>query len=162
MRIEQAVINASPLIALFRSRQAYLLPQLFKSIYVPEAVWQEVAHGRHRDLASQGITEEKQLIRTPATSIPKVIRLWNLGAGESAVLSLALQHPECRAVMDDQEARRCAETLNIATLGTGGVLVLAKKHGLLDSVEEAAVALRKAGLWLYDEVVSLLKQQAGE
>ena len=42
MRIDDVVINASPLITLFRSGQADLLPQLFKRIVVPQAVWQEV------------------------------------------------------------------------------------------------------------------------
>ncbi len=41
MRIDAVVINASPLITLFRSGQADLLPRLFSHIVVPEAVWQE-------------------------------------------------------------------------------------------------------------------------
>ncbi|MGD0960025.1 MAG: hypothetical protein ABSB19_09480 [Methylomonas sp.] len=44
MLIENVVINASPLITLFRSGQADLLPKLFKTIVVPEAVWKEVAY----------------------------------------------------------------------------------------------------------------------
>ncbi len=42
MPIEAVVVNASPLITLFRSGQADLLPRLFKRIVVPQAVWQEV------------------------------------------------------------------------------------------------------------------------
>lgn len=42
MRIDAVVINASPLITLFRSGQADLLPRLFNRIVVPDAVWQEV------------------------------------------------------------------------------------------------------------------------
>ena len=40
MQIDAVVINASPLITLFRSGQADLLPRLFKRIVVPQAVWQ--------------------------------------------------------------------------------------------------------------------------
>jgi predicted nucleic acid-binding protein len=47
MRIEAVVINASPLITLFRSGQADLLPRLFTQIIVPEAVWHP-APGFHR------------------------------------------------------------------------------------------------------------------
>jgi len=39
MRIDKVVVNASPLITLFRSGQAKLLPQLFQKIIVPGAVW---------------------------------------------------------------------------------------------------------------------------
>jgi predicted nucleic acid-binding protein len=73
-----------------------------------------------------------------------------------------MQNPNCRAVVDDLEARRCAETLRIATLGTGGILVLAKKRGLITSVSDGALALRKAGLRISDEVIALLISHAGE
>jgi hypothetical protein len=54
MRIERVVVNASPLITLFRSHQADLLPRLFSEILVPEAVWQEVVESDHEDVASVG------------------------------------------------------------------------------------------------------------
>ncbi len=42
MQVDAVVINASPLITLFRSGQANLLPKLFKRSVVPQSVWQEV------------------------------------------------------------------------------------------------------------------------
>ncbi len=41
MRIEKVVVNSSPLIVLFRSGQADLFPQLFKSVVVPEQVYEK-------------------------------------------------------------------------------------------------------------------------
>ena len=90
------------------------------------------------------------------------VAAWNLGDGESSVLSYALENPACRAVVDDAEARRCARTLGIRTLGTGGVLVLAKQRGLIVSVAEGLNRLRQAGLWLSDDVARLLLARAGE
>ena len=88
--------------------------------------------------------------------------VWNLGAGETAVLSYALEHPPQRAMIDDAAARRCAITLGIPMLGTGGLLVLAKRRGLVSSVGVAIEKLRSGGLWLSDELVAVLKAQAGE
>lgn len=85
-----------------------------------------------------------------------------MGAGESSVLSFALKHPNYHAMVDDTAARRCARTLGIATLGTGGAIVLAKRRGLIESVSDRLQRLKTAGLWLSDEVINLLKQQAGE
>jgi predicted nucleic acid-binding protein len=65
-------------------------------------------------------------------------------------------------MVDDYAARQCAKTLGIATLGTGGMLVLAKRRGIISSVQPALIAVRRAGLWLSEEVVSLLLTQAGE
>ena len=58
--------------------------------------------------------------------------------------------------------RRCAKTLNIPMLGTGGLLVLAKRRGLLPSVSEGIERLRQSGLWLSDDIAQILKTQAGE
>ena len=161
MRIDAVVVNASPLIALFRSAQADLLPRLFQRVVVPDAVWDEVVAGGHRDVAAENLAIQTWALRDTVPVSPPVAA-WNLGGGETSVLSYALAHPSLRAVIDDADARRCARTLGIAFLGTGGVLVLAKRRGLIDSVSGGVQRLRDAGLWLSDDLVRLLKMQAGE
>jgi predicted nucleic acid-binding protein len=84
------------------------------------------------------------------------------GIGESEVLSFALGRPGFRAMVDDKAARRCAKTLGIRTLGTGGMLVLAKRRGLIESVSDALATLRTVGLWMSDELVDLFLEEAGE
>ena len=161
MPINQVVVNASPLIVLFKSKQAELLPQLFTDIRVPTAVVTEIMSAEQSDLAKQKLPEADWL-KHVEQEVEPIIQNWDLGAGESTVLSFALQYPEYRAVIDDGAARRCARSLNIATLGTGGVLVLAKRRGLIASATQAIQQVRDAGLWLSDDVVNLLIQKAGE
>ncbi|MEZ5577935.1 MAG: DUF3368 domain-containing protein [Candidatus Competibacteraceae bacterium] len=161
MRIETVVVNASPLITLFRSGQAELLPRLFKTIVVPEAVWQEVVIGDDADAAARDLPVQTWPLREAVIPSPRALA-WNLGAGETAVLSHALSNPPQRAIIDDAAARRCAQTLQIPLLGTGGVLLLAKRRGVLSSVSEGLEKLRIAGLWISDGLMDLLKTQAGE
>lgn len=164
MRIDAVVINASPLITLFRSGQADLLPRMFSHIVVPEAVWNEVVtdeQDARADHAARLLGDQYWPIRREVAVSPRVAA-WVLGAGETAVLSHALAHPPLRAVIDDRDARRCAQTLGIPVLGTGGLLVLAKRRGLLASVSEAIAKLQRSGLWLSDDLVRMLKAQAGE
>ena len=161
MRIEEVAVNASPLISLFRSGQIDLLPRLFKRIVVPDAVWKEVVVDECDDLAARELGSQTWPVRESVAVSPRV-EAWNLGAGETAVLSYALTHPPLRAVIDDAAARRCARTLDIPLLGTGGVLLLAKRRGLLPSVTFGLEKLRQAGLWLSDDLVKLLKARAGE
>jgi len=160
MPIDRVVINASPLIVLFKSGQAELLPQLFNEILIPQAVWEEVTTSKN-DIASQKLPIVSWA-RSIQVSIHPSIATWDLGAGESTVLSFALENPGYRAMIDDSAARRCARALRIATLGTGGALVLAKRRGLIESVEDRLRWLQDEGLWLSEEVINLLKQQAGE
>lgn len=162
MLIEKVVVNASPLILLLKSDLENLLPQLFAEIVVPEAVWSEILRGN--DIASQKLqaAEYAWLVRVSLYDSSDVL-IWNLGDGETEVLSWAYEYnPDFCAIVDDRAARKCAKTLGIKTLGTGGVLVLAKKRGLIDSVGDALQKLQDAGLYVSDEIVRLLKQQAGE
>ncbi len=162
MLIKEVVIDASPLISLFRSQQASLLAQLFTNIWVPEAVWQEVTNHSHDDLASQGLVTATWAKIVHINQIPDIISKRDFGKSESEVLSLALNSPKVRAMLDDHAARQCAKTLGISTLGTGDLLVLAKQRGIIQSVGEAIEALRIAGMWLSDDLVQLLTTKAGE
>ena len=161
MKIDRVVINASPLIILFKSQLAHLLPDLFEEILVPTAVWNEVAAEGTDDIAAQELPSASWAKQVEVELAP-VITIWNLGQGESEVFRLALERPGHHAMVDDAAARRCARALNIPILGTGGALVLAKRRGLIHSVAANLQILRDTGLWLSDEVVRLLMQQAGE
>lgn len=155
MRLERVVINASPLITLFRAGLHPLLPQLFPDLLVPEAVWVEVVSSTHDDPATQGLPRSDWARRQPVSDSPDVAA-WGLGAGETAVLSFALLHREYTAIVDDREARRCAHVLGIAVIGTAGVVVLARRRGLIDSTEIALRRLQSVGLWLAESLITKL------
>nr|VFK26967.1 MAG: Predicted nucleic acid-binding protein, contains PIN domain [Candidatus Kentron sp. MB]VFK31227.1 MAG: Predicted nucleic acid-binding protein, contains PIN domain [Candidatus Kentron sp. MB]VFK75402.1 MAG: Predicted nucleic acid-binding protein, contains PIN domain [Candidatus Kentron sp. MB] len=155
MSIERVVVNASPLITLFRAGLHPLLPGLFSELCVPEAVWDEVVNGPHDDPATRGLASAEWARRHKTIISPEVLA-WNLGAGETSVLSFALANRRCSAILDDRQARRCARILEIPILGTAGVLVLAKRRGLIDSVETGLRRLQMAGLWLSEELIGKL------
>ncbi len=156
------ITDSSPLIVLLKSDLDYILPQLFEEIIVPEAVWQEIIAGREVDIAKQKLPFLSWLKQDSATDSSEIIEGFNLGQGETAVLSLALTMPESQVILDDFAARQCAKSLNIPFLGTGGVLILAKQRGLISSVSEALTIVQKKGLWISDDIIELLKQKAGE
>lgn len=79
------VINASPLIVLFKSGLAELLPHLFKKIAVPQAVYDEVT-SINADAAATQLPNVGWL-QVINIDIYPAISAWDLGAGESAVLS---------------------------------------------------------------------------
>lgn len=113
------------------------------------------------DVAARGLSEQAWPQRAVVPALPRVT-VWNLGAGETEVLSYALSHPSFRAVVDDRGVRRCAGTLGTRVLGTGGLLVLAKRRGVLSTVGDGLEKLLAAGLFLSDELIALLKKQADE
>jgi len=157
MRIDRVVVNSSPLISLFKSGQAGLLPDLFSSIFVPDAVWREVASKAHEDEAARGLANAPWALR-----LDPLVLAWDAGPGETEVLSYARANPEVRAVVDDDYARRCARSLGVRTLGTCGVLILAKRRGVIDAVAPGLRALTDAGLWLSPSLIRSVLREAGE
>ncbi|MGC1248687.1 MAG: DUF3368 domain-containing protein [Spirulinaceae cyanobacterium] len=162
MLVKKVVINSSPLIVLFKSQQAELLPQLFSEILVPIAVWNEVTASGKSELSTVQLPNVSWARKVDIANVAPEIVAWDLGKGESEVLSLAWKNPAHVAIVDDRAARRCAKSLAIVTIGTGGLLLLAKQRGLISVVTPRLQALRDAGLWLSDSLFNLLKQQAGE
>lgn len=161
MPVEKVVLNASPLILLCNAGLEYVLPQLFGEIVVPIAVWQEVMAGPRFDRAAQQLPELPWLVRVSSDPVPDVVR-WDLGLGETEVLSFVARHHQYTAVLDDTLAKKCARSLGLPTIGTGTILILAKEQGLIHSVEQSLRALQTVGLWISENVIQLLKREAGE
>jgi predicted nucleic acid-binding protein len=162
MRIDRVAVNSSPLITLFNSGQAGLLPELFSEVLVPDAVWLEVAEGGHQDIAARAIRSAPWIKRLPPTLADPLVMAWDAGPGETAVISLARTATDLRAVVDYDYARRCARVMGVKTLGTCGVILLAKRRGIIPCVKPALDALRTAGLWLSDGLVQTILKESGE
>lgn len=108
---ERWIVNASPFILLAKVNHLDLLEQLSESFVVPEAVVAEILAGPPNDPARLFL--EKESINTVTTPPHPLIVAWDLGAGETAVLSHALINPPYKVIVDDGAARRCAHTLSI-------------------------------------------------
>ncbi|REJ85553.1 MAG: DUF3368 domain-containing protein [Acidobacteria bacterium] len=59
----------------------------------------------------------------------------------------------CEAIVDDLEARRCAASLEISTTGTLGVILRARKAGLVPEARPVLQALLQQGLYLAPSLV---------
>jgi predicted nucleic acid-binding protein len=87
---------------------------------------------------------------------------WGLGAGETAVLSLARQQ-KAVAIVDDRAARIACKALGISFIGTLGVVLRAQREGRISSSVEVLKALKGAGLYLDDKVIRVaLQKTTGE
>lgn len=56
-------------------------------------------------------------------------------AGEASAITLALERPGSTLILDDYKARRVADQLGMQLTGTFGLLVRAKKRGLILAVK---------------------------
>jgi predicted nucleic acid-binding protein len=58
------------------------------------------------------------------------------------------------ALLDDLEARRCADSLHIPVLGTVGVVLLAKRGGVIPSARPVLEKLVAVGMYLSGRTLS--------
>lgn len=92
---------------------------------------------------------------------PRLTEL-RLGAGEIQVLSLGLELQDVLLLLDDDDARQTASRLGLSVAGTGGLLVLAKTRGLVDSVAPWLERLRQTRFRMSEALHRTLLDQAGE
>jgi len=156
------VVNASPLILLAKVAQIGLLPKLTEQLVIPASVVAEVQGGRPIDPAQAWLRiEGASWIRPDLTASPAVA-VWDLGAGETPVLSWAHQHRGFEAILDDRAARKCATVERIPVRGTLGVIIAAKVRGLIPSARAVCESIVNAGLRVHPNVLRDALRLVGE
>lgn len=154
------VCDTTVLLYLGRIGQADLLPALFAPVCVPEQVMLELDMGRllRPDTFNPQDCTWAMPVAVPQDAVD-ALPPNRLGAGERAVIAHAHEHQGCIAGLDDLQARQLAEGLGLAIVGTLGVLLRAKRAGLLSIVRPLIDALYEQGFRLdsslYEDVLSL-------
>lgn len=159
---ELPAVNTSPLIFLSKGGFLDLLQLLSATIIVPQAVATEIAAYGKDDLTAQALSQTDWLVVRDTPPIPAVIQNWDLGAGESAVLSRGYAHPGTEVIIDDLAGRRCAETFGIPVRGTLGLVLIAKKRGVISAARPVLEKLRLSGMYLSEKVLNQALAQVNE
>jgi predicted nucleic acid-binding protein len=159
------IVNTSPLILLARiGGLEFLREPADSDVIVPEVVFQEILAGEKFD-SNVATIRHVSTIWLRVVPNPEPAHGFDpdrLDAGESAVLSLAIENPGAIVILDDRAARTEAIQRNIPLLGTAGVLLRAKEQGRLESVRPTLDAVRQAGLYLTDRLYRTVLRLAGE
>lgn len=161
------VADAGPLIALARIERLSLLAALYGSVVVPETVLTELRVESDRPGArvlsqalAEGVIQARALPKYREAEMARLCLV--LDAGESAAILLAQELP-CRFLLiDERRGRVIARRWEISVVGLAGVLVAAKRRGLLESVRPVLMELSREGYRLSDALVSGVLRLAGE
>jgi len=156
------VVDASPLIVLARTGTLDLLRLAGSAVLVPQGVLREVQQPGPNDPVVQTLARTPWLTVVDPGPLPATLRPFGLDRGEEEVLTWALAHPGTEALIDDLAARHCARALNIPHRGTLGLVLAAKRHGILQTARPVVEHLRAAGLWLSDRVMNQALALVGE
>ncbi len=94
--------------------------------------------------------------------IPPLILSWDLGRGETEVISWAYLNRDYEAILDDRAARNCASSLGIRVRGTIGIILLAKKEGALPQAKPLLNQITESGLRISPELLRAAYRLADE
>jgi hypothetical protein len=132
--LPEVICNTSPIQYLHQLDLLHILRALTGGVIVPPAVVDELGEGRALGVNLPDLTTLGWVtVRRPVSEVALPL-VTNLGPGEAEALMLALELREAVVVLDDALARRVAETLGLNVTGTLGLLLDAKRAGLITAV----------------------------
>ncbi len=161
------VADTGPLIALGRVGYLNLLRDLYQDILIPPAVHRELHLGSGRPGAEQSAEALEQgwlQVQEPSpdssSSSSELELILDLGEAEAILLA---EEVDCRFLLiDERKGRSIAKRRGVPVVGVAGVLLAAKKRGLVDAVLPALKNLGRTGYRMSAGLTKEIARLAGE
>lgn len=158
------VSNTTPLVAFATLNRFDLLRSLFTEIFVPQAVYSEALRtGRKSGGPREELLTATWVKRaTVRDQLAVSLLLDELDRGEAEAIVLGHELKADWVLMDEKKGRRKLDQLQIPHVGTVGLLLWAKRDGLLTELRSELELLRQRGFSLSQPVMQTILRQAGE
>ena len=159
------VADAGPLIGMARIGHLSLLQNLYNSIIIPPRVFEELKIPSDKPGASAVAKAIKarwiKIVELKRPSDSSTLSLL-VDAGEAESIQLALEQNAHLLIIDDRKGRKIAKSRDIRIIGTGGILISAKKAGLLAKVSPVLNELANVGYRLSPGLCKRIIELANE
>lgn len=157
------IINSTPVIALASIDSLYLLKELYKKVYVPKAVYDEI-YAKKSSKAQIEFERNREWIHVRQIEnieSKKFFRV-QLHDGEVEVMILGKELSADLLVIDDYIAREYAKYLDFKITGTLGVILKSKETSIIDTIKPYVDALIENGIYIGSKVYEDVLKLAGE
>ena len=146
-----AVTNSTCLIGLERIERLDILPQVFDTVFAPPAVAKEVQ-------------ASVDWLRVQAVANPYVVTALRtqMDEGEAEAIALALELSDVLLILDDKKARRVAQQMGMKVIGTVGMLLRAKRQGIIAEVKPLFIKLTEVNFRLSQGIIQEALRLSGE
>ncbi len=140
-----------------------LLQQLYGSVIIPTAVYQELLNSGETDPAVLAIQTVNWIETRSVANITLLQTLQNnLDIGEAEAITLAVELNADRLIVDERRGRNEAIKLGLQVTGILGILLAAKQQGLIPLIQPLLDDLIANGFWIREQLYAELLQLAGE
>jgi uncharacterized protein len=160
--VTRRLTDASPLVFLGKLGRLEVLSLGAEEVLVPSAVLDEIRV--KADEAAELVERCLGLwLKECSWTQPQLLQLLpDLGAGERGVIAQALQVGAVSVVLDDLDARRTARRMGLRPIGTVGLLLAARKRGMVPSLRRELDRLEAHGFYASAEFREQVLREAGE
>jgi uncharacterized protein len=132
--------------------------QLF---YIPQEVFNEIEAGKHKKYYLNLLTFE--WIKIEQIQDRKSIAYFlDLDKGEAEAIVLATESEADLILLDESLGRFHAKHAGLRVTGTIGILVKAKKQGLISELKPLILELKDKGVWLGESLIERILELANE
>ncbi len=149
--------DSSALVALSVMGRLDLLESVFDKIYVPQAVYDEVAISDKPHAAKL-----KVFLAGKVVDIELGISKIGLGSGELEAISLYKNMDADFLLIDDKRAKRFATLNGVNVIGSLGVMALAKELGKVKTIKEDLEKLLQSDVFVSKNLIERVLISVGE
>lgn len=160
------VSDTSPLSNLALVDGLFLLKEIYQTVVIPQAVADELSNAEGEDPRITAVLSLDWVEIRQSTNSDLITELrddYLLDRGEAEAIALALELKADELLIDERLGRREATRLGLSITGVLGVLLIAKRRGLIPSVQPVMDALiAEAGFRVSQQLYADVVSAAGE
>ena len=147
------VSDTTPISELAKVNHLDLLPKLFGKVTITQGVFDELQVGEH---PAAKLVQNLSWLEVATVDNQQVVK-------ESEAVALAEEIGASQLLIDEKAARKVAMARKLPLIGTVGVLLLAKRRGVLASVKDVLDEMQAQGMRisdrLYVQVLTLAQEK---
>lgn len=157
------VSDTSPLVALAKVDALPLVQALYGEALIAPAVYRELLAkaGPETPRLQAALQSFIRVTTVPPAQASLTALISHLDEGEREAITLA-SAMNLLLLVDEREARAVASILGMSFTGTVGVILQAKRVGLIPQVRALLEALKQSGYYLSDRLIQYALNTAGE
>lgn len=151
--MEKIIISDTTcLILLSKLGKLELLKMLFSTVIITPEIQQEYNDRLPEWIHIESVVDQKRF------SFLKTI----LDEGEASAIALCLETPKSLLILDERKGRKLATDLGLPIIGTLGVLLEAKTHGYIPSMQSVVEQILASDFRISPELLNEILIKSGE
>jgi len=155
------VSNTTPLISLLKLERLNILQSLYGEISIPIAVFNEIEAGKRKSYY-QDLSKVSWIKIIQVKDNQAVKYFLDLDLGEAEAIVLATEIGADLIILDEKLGRFHAKHADLVVTGTIGVLIKAKKQGLINELKPLLLELTSKDIWISEKLIIEILTEIGE